>query len=87
VLGVALGVGGIVHLLGDMLTSHGCPVLWPIPTGRRMWRCIGVPDRIAVTVGGKVEVLVYRTIFILIAVAAGTGLFAKPFLRRYDIEV
>src|SRR5204862_6159272 len=31
VLGVAIGVGGIVHLLGDMVTSHGCPILWPIP--------------------------------------------------------
>jgi membrane-bound metal-dependent hydrolase YbcI (DUF457 family) len=87
VLGIALGVGGIVHLLGDMVTSHGCPVLWPIPTGRRMWRCIGLPDAIAVTVGGKVEVFVLRTAFFLIALAAGTGLFARPFLRRYDIEI
>jgi hypothetical protein len=62
-------------------------VLWPIPTGRRMWRCIGLPDAIAVTVGGKVEVFVLRTAFFLIALAAGTGLFARPFLRRYDIEI
>jgi membrane-bound metal-dependent hydrolase YbcI (DUF457 family) len=87
VLGVALGVGGIVHLLGDMLTSHGCPVLWPIPTGRRMWRCVGVPDPIAVTVGGKVEVLVLRTMFFLVALGASAGLYARPLLRRYNIEV
>jgi membrane-bound metal-dependent hydrolase YbcI (DUF457 family) len=87
VLGIALGVGGVVHLLGDMLTSHGCPVLWPIPTGRKMWRCIGVPHAIAVTVGGKVEVFVLRTLFFLVALGAGAGLFAKPLLRRYDIEV
>ncbi len=87
VLGVALGVGGVVHLLGDMITSHGCPVLWPIPTGRRMWRNIGVPDVIAVRVGGKVEVFVLRTLFFLVAVAAGTRLFARPLLRRYDIEI
>src|SRR5439155_1868270 len=36
-LGIGLGAGGIVHLLGDMLTSHGCPLLWPVPTSRRMW--------------------------------------------------
>jgi membrane-bound metal-dependent hydrolase YbcI (DUF457 family) len=87
VLGVALGVGGVVHLLGDMVTSHGCPILWPIPTGRRMWRCVGVPDVIAVTVGGKVEVFVLRTAFTLVALAAGAGLFARPLLRRYDIEL
>lgn len=87
VLGIALGVGGVVHLLGDMITSHGCPVLWPIPTGRKMWRCVGVPDAIAVTVGGKVEVFVLRTLFFLVAVGGGVGLFGRTLLRRYDIEV
>jgi hypothetical protein len=70
-----------------MLTSHGCPVLWPIPTGRRMWRCVGLPDAISVEVGGKVEVFVLRTLFFLVAVAAGAGLFARPLLRRYNIPV
>src|SRR5205823_11723935 len=87
VLGLALGVGGLVHLLGDMVTSHGCPVLWPIPTGRRMWRNIGVPDAIAVTVGGKVEVLLLRTLFFLVAVAAGAELFARTLLRRCNIPI
>ena len=87
VLGLALGIGGVVHLLGDMITSHGCPILWPFPVGRRMWRCIGVPDAIAVEVGGKVEVIVLRTFFFLVAIGAGAGLYARPLLRRYDIEV
>jgi membrane-bound metal-dependent hydrolase YbcI (DUF457 family) len=87
VLGIALGVGGIVHLLGDMLTSHGCPVLWPIPIGRRMWRCVGIPDSISVRVGGKVEVFVLRTIFFVVAVLAGGALFAPQLLRRYNIEL
>jgi len=83
VLGIALGVGGIVHLLGDMLTPHGCPVLWPIPTGRRMWRNIGLPDKISVEVGGKVEVFALRGAFIVISVAAGLGLIAPQVLERY----
>jgi len=70
VLGVAIGVGGIVHLLGDMLTRHGCPLLWPFPVGRRMWRCLGVPDSVSVKVGGKVEVYVLRTTFALATLAA-----------------
>jgi membrane-bound metal-dependent hydrolase YbcI (DUF457 family) len=84
-LGVALGVGGIVHLFGDMLTSHGCPILWPIPTGRRMWRYIGVPDAIATKVGGRVEVFVWRTVFVLIALVAAVGLFAPQLLHRYAL--
>jgi membrane-bound metal-dependent hydrolase YbcI (DUF457 family) len=70
VLGVAIGVGGIVHLLGDMLTRHGCPLLWPLPLGRRMWRCVGVPDPVSVKVGGKVEKYVLRTAFALATIAA-----------------
>lgn len=84
-LGVALGVGGFVHLLGDMITSRGCPVLWPIPTGRRMWRNIGIPNSIAVEVGGKVEVLVLRTAFVVIAVMASIGLIVPALLHRYGV--
>ena len=86
-LGVALGVGGIVHLLGDMLTSHGCPFLWPIPTGRRMWRCIGVPDAIATEVGGRVEIYVWRTAFVLIALAGAAGLYVPQLLSRYSLAL
>ncbi|MBO0871336.1 MAG: metal-dependent hydrolase [Micromonosporaceae bacterium] len=85
VLGIALGVGGLVHLLGDMVTSHGCPVLWPLPTGRRMWRCIGVPDAIAVKVGGKVERLVVRPVFAVASVLATAALWVPGLWHRYRI--
>jgi len=74
VLGIALGAGGLVHLLGDMLTTHGCPAFWPIPIRRQTWHCIGVPDPIAVKVGGKVEVYLLRTLFFLVSVAAAAAL-------------
>jgi membrane-bound metal-dependent hydrolase YbcI (DUF457 family) len=83
VLGVALGVGGVVHLLGDMLTPHGCPILWPIPTGRRMWRNVGLPDVISVEVGGKFEVYALRTAFVVLSVGASLGLLAPQVLDRY----
>ena len=87
ILGLAIGVGGIVHLLGDMLTRHGCPLFWPLPLGRRMWRCVGLPDAVAVKVGGKVEVYVLRTAFTLVTLAA-VGLLVVPVLmRRFNIEV
>jgi membrane-bound metal-dependent hydrolase YbcI (DUF457 family) len=85
VLGLALGVGGIVHLLGDMITVHGCPIFWPIPTGNKMWRDIGVPDRLAVQVGGKVEVYVLRTIFTLIAIGAAAAMLLPNLLKQWNI--
>lgn len=86
-LGLAIGVGGIVHLLGDMLTTHGCPLFWPLPLGRRMWRCIGVPDAIAVKVGGNVEVYVLRTAFAVVAAGAGVLLLIPGVARRFHIEL
>jgi membrane-bound metal-dependent hydrolase YbcI (DUF457 family) len=83
-LGIALGVGGIVHLLGDMITSHGCPTFWPMPLDKETWHCIGVPDDVAVKVGGKVEVYVLRTLFVVISVAAAIGLSGSWFVDQVD---
>jgi len=73
-IGFAVGFGGFVHLMGDIVTSAGIPILWPIPIKRRMWRMIGIPNSIAVEVGGRVEVVVLRTVFTAIAVLAAVGL-------------
>jgi membrane-bound metal-dependent hydrolase YbcI (DUF457 family) len=88
ILGVALGLGGLIHILGDMLTRHGCPVLWPIPTGRgRRWRNIGLPDSISVKVGGSVEVYVLRTAFWLVSIATAGWMLYQPLLQRFNIKV
>jgi membrane-bound metal-dependent hydrolase YbcI (DUF457 family) len=86
-LGLAVGVGCFVHLLGDMITKNGVPILWPIPLGRRMWRMIGVPNGIAVKVGGPGEVFVLRTLFTIIALLAVFGLFYPSVLHRFDVEL
>ncbi|GAA0804442.1 metal-dependent hydrolase [Spirilliplanes yamanashiensis] len=86
-LGLAVGVGCFVHLLGDMITRNGVPILWPIPVGRRMWRMIAVPSGMAVKVGGTVEVVVLRGAFTVISVLAAGGLLMRPLLRRFDIEI
>lgn len=86
-LGLAVGVGCFVHILGDLVTKNGVPLLWPLPIGRRMWRMIGVPNSMAVKVGGTVEVVVLRTAFGLVSVLAALGLAAPTVLRRFDIEV
>jgi membrane-bound metal-dependent hydrolase YbcI (DUF457 family) len=86
-LGFAVGVGCFVHLLGDIITKNGVPILWPIPLGRRMWRMIGVPNGIAVKVGGAGEVIVLRTVFTIIALLAIFGLFYPTVMHRIDIEL
>jgi membrane-bound metal-dependent hydrolase YbcI (DUF457 family) len=86
-LGLAVGVGCLVHILGDIITSAGVPILWPIPTGNRMWRMIGLPDALAVRVGGAVEVYLLRGAFTVVSLLAATGLLAPSVLRRFNIEV
>jgi membrane-bound metal-dependent hydrolase YbcI (DUF457 family) len=71
VIGVAVAAGGIVHTFGDMITREGCPVLWPIPLGRRLWHDFGVPDGIAVKVGGAVERRVLLPLCVIVALLAG----------------
>jgi membrane-bound metal-dependent hydrolase YbcI (DUF457 family) len=86
-LGLAVGVGCFVHLMGDIITSNGIPLLWPIPVKRRMWLMVGVPNKMAVKVGGKVEVVVLRTVFTVVSLLAAAGLAAPSVLRRFNIEI
>lgn len=37
-LGLAVTVGCITHLAGDVITAAGCPVLWPLPIPSRVLR-------------------------------------------------
>ncbi|WP_067498738.1 metal-dependent hydrolase [Actinoplanes sp. TFC3] len=85
-LGAAVAVGCVVHLFGDMITKNGVPILWPIPLNRRMWRMIGIPDGIAVQVGGKVETVVLRTVFTVISVLAVAAMFAPHVLRQLNLD-
>lgn len=81
-LGLAVGVGCFVHLLGDVVTRAGVPILWPLPTGRRLWRMVGVPDGLALKVGGIVEVWLVRTAFLFVSVGAGVALVGPAILRK-----
>jgi membrane-bound metal-dependent hydrolase YbcI (DUF457 family) len=64
-----------------MVTSSGVPLLWPIPTGRRMWRMFGIPDAFAVRVGGTGEQLL-RATFVVVSLLAALALFAPSLLDR-----
>jgi membrane-bound metal-dependent hydrolase YbcI (DUF457 family) len=84
-LGFGVGAGCLVHLLGDMITRNGVPILWPIPVGGRMWRMVRVPKALAVRVGGPGEVFVLRTLFTIVALLAAFALFAPDLLHRLDL--
>ena len=47
---------------------------------------IGVPNGVAVRVGGKTETIVLRTVFTLIALLATVAMFAPGLLNRLDWE-
>ncbi|WP_018216149.1 metal-dependent hydrolase [Salinispora vitiensis] len=84
-IGLAVGVGCFVHILGDMITRAGVPILWPIPIKRRMWRMISLPDSIALRAGGKTEVVFVRTALTIVAVLSAIGLIAPHLLDRFNI--
>jgi membrane-bound metal-dependent hydrolase YbcI (DUF457 family) len=82
-IGIAVGVGCFVHLMGDIITRAGVPILWPIPTGKRMWRMIGLPDAISIEAGSKIETRVLSVVFVLVSLAAGAGLLTPAVMERW----
>jgi membrane-bound metal-dependent hydrolase YbcI (DUF457 family) len=78
-LGLAVGAGGVIHTLGDMITRHGCPVLWPIIFRRQRWWEFGMPDALAVKVDGWFE----RVVLLpgLVIVACGAAAWTVPQVR------
>ncbi|MFX0592203.1 metal-dependent hydrolase [Melissospora conviva] len=86
-IGLAVGVGSFVHILGDMITRAGVPILWPIPIKRRMWTMVGLPKSIAIKTGSKAETVVMRAVLTGLAVLATIGLVAPSVLREFNIEV
>ncbi|MDG4765662.1 metal-dependent hydrolase [Solwaraspora sp. WMMD406] len=82
-LGLAVGVGCFVHILGDLVTKAGVPILWPIPIGRRMWKMIGPPNKYSLTAGSTFEVVVLRGVFTVVSVLAIVGLLMPTLYRHF----
>jgi membrane-bound metal-dependent hydrolase YbcI (DUF457 family) len=84
-LGVAVGVGCLVHTLGDMITHHGCPLLWPIRIKGRAWYNVTLPGKLAVRAGGGFE----RAVLLpgLTVLACLAALWQLPALRELLFSV
>ena len=48
---------------------------------------IGVPNALAVSVGGKVETILLRGAFTLVSLAAAAGLVGPGILEKFDIRI
>lgn len=64
-IGVAVGVGMLVHAVGDALTEGGAPLLAPLPIGGRTWAPIRPPRALRFRTGGAAE-----TVLLVVATAA-----------------
>ncbi|MFI9201421.1 metal-dependent hydrolase [Streptomyces sp. NPDC053048] len=72
-LGLPIVLGALVHDIGDALTVSGCPILWPIPIGRKRWYPLGPPKAMRFRAGSRVEVKVLMPAFMLLGGVGGLG--------------
>lgn len=66
-LGIAVGVGCLVHCLGDAITLSGCPVLFPLPIAGETWYEIRLPRGFRLRTGSEVEKRWVFSFFVMLA--------------------
>ncbi|MEE4492566.1 MULTISPECIES: metal-dependent hydrolase [unclassified Streptomyces] len=72
-LGLPIVLGALVHDIGDALTVSGCPILWPIPVGRKRWYPIGPPKAMRFRAGSWVELKVLMPVFMVLGGVGGAA--------------
>ena len=72
-IGMPIVLGALVHCVGDALTVSGCPILWPIPVGRRRWYPIGPPKFMRFRAGSWVEIKILTPFFFLVGGGCALG--------------
>ncbi|MFI6449710.1 metal-dependent hydrolase [Kitasatospora sp. NPDC050543] len=72
-IGVPIVLGALVHCIGDALTVSGCPILWPIPVGRKRWYPIGPPKAMRFRAGSWVELKVLSPVFMVLGGIGALG--------------
>lgn len=87
--GVAVIAGCLAHCLGDAITEDGCPFLWPIPLGAKLWRPLGLPTPLRYRTGGKVEMLfvgpLCTVLSVWLAAVALQQMHLMPWLDRVPL--
>ncbi|MEU6236302.1 metal-dependent hydrolase [Kitasatospora sp. NPDC047058] len=72
-VGLPIVLGALVHCIGDALTVSGCPVLWPIPIGRRRWYPVGPPKGMRFRAGSRVEIKILMPVFMALGGVGALG--------------
>jgi membrane-bound metal-dependent hydrolase YbcI (DUF457 family) len=87
--GVAMVAGCLAHCVGDMITDEGCPVLWPLPFGWRLWYPIGLPSALRYRTGGRVEMVLIGPLCTVLSVWLGALALQRmgivPWLRNVPL--
>ncbi|AXI77648.1 metal-dependent hydrolase [Peterkaempfera bronchialis] len=65
-VGLPILLGALMHCIGDALTVSGCPILWPIPVGRKRWYPVGPPKAMRFRAGSWVELKVLTPVFMVL---------------------
>ncbi|GAA3926643.1 metal-dependent hydrolase [Streptomyces gulbargensis] len=72
-LGLPVLLGALVHDIGDALTVSGCPILWPIPVGRKRWYPVGPPRALRFRAGSWIELKVLMPAFMILGGVGGAS--------------
>lgn len=73
-IGVAFGLGWLVHILGDMCTTSGVPILWPVPIRGKMWYDVRL---LKIKAGGAVENVLFIPLFTIIIIISVVVIFTS----------
>lgn len=84
-IGIAVAAGCVIHTLGDIITKMGCPLFFPFPIKKQVWYEIGVPDKMAVKVGGPFEKKVLTPGFTILGGVAAIAML--PEVREAIIKL
>lgn len=74
-LGWAVGFGCLVHDLGDALTKHGCPLLWPVPIAGETFYEVRLPRWLRFRTRGPAEYGLVALVFVPAAVLLIPGVW------------
>jgi len=87
--GVAVIVGCLAHCVGDAVTEDGCPIFWPVPLGRKLWRPVGLPTFMRYRTGGKVEMVFVGPLCTVLSIYLGAIVLQQldvlPWLTRIPL--
>lgn len=75
-LGWAVAVGCLTHDLGDALTQHGCPLLFPLPIAGETYAEIRLPKALRFHTSGRGEQMLFWLVFTPAAVLLIPGVWS-----------